>query len=64
MLNIDDAHGAALAADLRGAAARPVDLSRAQGPARLRARGLRYGDGGLAFELREGDARRCRCAAR
>ncbi len=54
VLNIDDAHGAALAVELRGGG---LDLwtCSAQGPARLAARALAYVDGGLAFELHEGD---------
>ena len=53
VLNIDDAHGAQLAQTLRAA---PLDLwtCSTQGPARLRAQGLRHDDGGLAFELHEG----------
>jgi UDP-N-acetylmuramoyl-L-alanyl-D-glutamate--2,6-diaminopimelate ligase len=55
VLNIDDAHGAELAAALAPA---PLDLwtCSTQGPARLRARGLHHRDtGGLAFELCEGE---------
>jgi MurE/MurF fusion protein len=54
VLNIDDPHGAELAATLRHA---PLDLwtCSTQGPARLRAQGLCHDDGGLAFELLEGD---------
>jgi UDP-N-acetylmuramoyl-L-alanyl-D-glutamate--2,6-diaminopimelate ligase len=54
VLNIDDPHGAELAATLRHA---PLDLwtCSTQGPARLRAQGLHHDDGGLAFELLEGD---------
>jgi len=55
VLNIDDAHGAELAATLRHS---PLDLwtCSTQGPARLGAEGLHHDDGGLAFMLREGDA--------
>ena len=54
VLNIDDPHGAELAARLRG---KPLDLwtCSTHGPARLSAQGLHHDDGGLAFELREGD---------
>ena len=54
VLNIDDPHGAELAATLRRA---PLDLwtCSIQGPARLSAQGLHHGAGGLVFELREGD---------
>jgi UDP-N-acetylmuramoyl-L-alanyl-D-glutamate--2,6-diaminopimelate ligase len=53
-INIDDPQGAALAAEL--AAAPPLDVwtVSATSPARLRASGLRYVDGGLAFDLHEG----------
>jgi UDP-N-acetylmuramoyl-L-alanyl-D-glutamate--2,6-diaminopimelate ligase len=55
VVNIDDAQGAALAAELQGGA---IDLWTVslQGPARLRAEGLHYADGGLAFDAVEGDA--------
>jgi UDP-N-acetylmuramoyl-L-alanyl-D-glutamate--2,6-diaminopimelate ligase len=56
VLNIDDAQGAALAQEL--AVRGDLDLwtySISQ-PARLRAENLRYEAGGLAFELREGEA--------
>jgi MurE/MurF fusion protein len=54
VLNIDDAHGAELAGTLRHA---PLDLwtCSTHGPARLMAQDLHHDDGGLAFELREGD---------
>ena len=48
--------GAALAAELQRRHARRVDLLDAGAPARLRAASLGYDDGGLAFELHEGDA--------
>ncbi len=54
VLNIDDAHGAVLAEQLRGTGIELWTCS-TQGPARLGAQALRYVDGGLAFELREGD---------
>jgi MurE/MurF fusion protein len=56
VLNVDDAHGAALAEELRGM---PIDLwtCSAQGRARLAATARAYVDGGLAFELHEGDTR-------
>ncbi|MGL6110375.1 MAG: Mur ligase family protein, partial [Rubrivivax sp.] len=54
VLNIDDAHGAALAKELRGTGIELWTCS-TQGPARLSAQAQRYVDGGLAFELREGD---------
>lgn len=56
VLNIDDEHGAQLAQTLRAA---PLELwtCSTQGPARLRAQGLHHDDGGLAFELREGNQR-------
>jgi MurE/MurF fusion protein len=52
-INVDDETGAALAAEL---SAGPLALwtVSTQGPARLRASGLRYEDGGLVFELHEG----------
>jgi len=55
VLNVDDAHGAELAATLSHA---PLDLwtCSTQRPARLWAHGVGHVDGGLAFELREGDA--------
>jgi murE/murF fusion protein len=54
VLNIDDEHGAQLAQTLRAAA---LDLwtCSTQGPARLGAQGVHHDDGGLAFEVREGD---------
>ena len=63
VLNIDDAHGAALAEELRGTGIELWTCS-TRGPARLNAQAQRYVDGGLAFELLEGDARACRCAVR
>jgi len=55
-INTDDAQGAALAAELVDG---PLDLWTVSvtGPARLRADGLTYIDGGLAFELVEGAQR-------
>ena len=54
VLNIDDEHGAQLAQTLRAA---PLDLwtCSTQGQARLCAQGVHHDDGGLAFEVREGD---------
>jgi murE/murF fusion protein len=54
VLNIDDEHGAQLAQTLRAA---PLDLwtCSIHGPARLSALGVRHDDGGLAFEVREGE---------
>jgi UDP-N-acetylmuramoyl-L-alanyl-D-glutamate--2,6-diaminopimelate ligase len=54
-INVDDEAGARLAAELvaRGL---PVWTSALAGPARLQARDLRYQDGGLAFEVVEGDS--------
>ena len=56
VLNIDDEHGAQLAQALHAA---PLDLWTCsfQGPARLRAQGVHHDDGGLAFELCEGEQR-------
>ena len=53
VVNIDDAQGAALAAELAGSG---LDLwtTALDQPARLRAAGLHYADGGLAFTLAEG----------
>jgi UDP-N-acetylmuramoyl-L-alanyl-D-glutamate--2,6-diaminopimelate ligase len=53
VINIDDEQGANLADELGALDVWTVSTSR---PARLRASGLRYVDGGLAFELHEGDA--------
>ncbi len=54
VLNVDDAHGATLASELRTGR---IDLwtCSVQGSARLSARALRYESGGLAFDVREGD---------
>jgi len=54
VLNIDDEHGAQLAQSLRAA---PLDLwtCSTQGPARLCAQGVHHDDGGLAFDVHEGD---------
>ena len=54
VLNFDDAHGAQLAVTLRHA---PLDLwtCSTHGPARLRAMHLSHAEGGLAFELCEGE---------
>jgi UDP-N-acetylmuramoyl-L-alanyl-D-glutamate--2,6-diaminopimelate ligase len=55
VVNIDDLRGARLALELQGAL--DVWTYSVQAPARLRAKQLRYIDGGLAFELCEGDER-------
>ena len=52
VLNLDDAKGAALAAELAGRL--EVWTYAVEGAARLSAHGLHYEAGGLAFELREG----------
>jgi len=56
VVNVDDEQGAALAAELQAAT---LDLwtTAVAGPARLRAEGLAYVDGGLAFTLAEGAQR-------
>ncbi len=53
VVNIDDAHGAALHAELAG---RPLDLWSVaiDAPARLRAQDVRHGARGLAFSVTEG----------
>jgi UDP-N-acetylmuramoyl-L-alanyl-D-glutamate--2,6-diaminopimelate ligase len=53
VINVDDLQGRALAAELPALDVWSVST---QAPARLSARALRYVDGGLAFELHEGDA--------
>ena len=53
VVNIDDARGSELAAALHGSALDLWTVSATQ-PARLRARHIRYGNDGLAFELVEG----------
>jgi MurE/MurF fusion protein len=53
-INIDDEHGAALALELAGSLA--LWTSSLHRPARLRAQQLHYADGGLAFDVHEGDA--------
>ena len=53
VVNVDDEKGAELASQLGGLDLWTVSTQRA---ARLRAQALRYVDGGLAFELHEGDA--------
>jgi UDP-N-acetylmuramoyl-L-alanyl-D-glutamate--2,6-diaminopimelate ligase len=52
-INIDDEQGARLADELSALDVWTVSAVR---PARLRASGLRYVDGGLAFEVQEGDS--------
>jgi UDP-N-acetylmuramoyl-L-alanyl-D-glutamate--2,6-diaminopimelate ligase len=56
VVNVDDARGAVLASELSGA---PLDVwtCSARGPARLAATNLGYVDGGLAFDLHEGEQR-------
>jgi len=54
VVNLDDAKGAALAAELAGRL--DVWTYAVEGAARLSAHGLHYEAGGLAFELREGAA--------
>ncbi len=56
VVNIDDAQGAALAGELSGAGGLDLWTVSTGTSARLRADGLRYIDGGLAFTLHEGDA--------
>lgn len=56
VINVDDAQGAALAAELAGGAL-DVWTCSVGGTARLAAHDLRYVDGGLAFELAEGSER-------
>jgi UDP-N-acetylmuramoyl-L-alanyl-D-glutamate--2,6-diaminopimelate ligase len=53
VLNLDDPQGAALAQALTARGDLDLWTYSLQQPARLRAEGLRYEDGGLAFELRE-----------
>ncbi|MDP1646872.1 MAG: UDP-N-acetylmuramoyl-L-alanyl-D-glutamate--2,6-diaminopimelate ligase [Rubrivivax sp.] len=55
VINTDDAHGAALADELRGSGIELWTVS-LLAPARLQARGLGCADGGLVFEVAEGDA--------
>ena len=54
VLNIDDERGAALAGELQGGALDVWTYS-TRGQARLHATNLAYIDGGLAFDLREGE---------
>jgi len=56
VVNVDDAQGAALAAELQGRAPDLWTVS-LRGPARLAAQGLRYVDGGLACTVVEGGQR-------
>lgn len=55
VVNIDDAQGAALAAELQGQGLEVWTVS-IHRPARLHAQDVRYVDGGLAFDLVEGGA--------
>ena len=56
VVNVDDARGAVLASELSGT---PLDVwtCSVRGPARLAATNLGYVDGGLAFDLYEGEQR-------
>jgi UDP-N-acetylmuramoyl-L-alanyl-D-glutamate--2,6-diaminopimelate ligase len=56
VVNVDDARGAVLASEL---SATPLDVwtCSVRGPARLAATNLGYVDGGLAFDLHEGEQR-------
>jgi UDP-N-acetylmuramoyl-L-alanyl-D-glutamate--2,6-diaminopimelate ligase len=56
VVNVDDARGAVLASELSGT---PLDVwtCSVRGPARLAATNLGYVDGGLAFDLHEGEQR-------
>ena len=56
VVNLDDPQGAALAAELDAGALELWSYSLSDPAARLRASGLAYVDGGLAFTLHEGDA--------
>lgn len=55
-INVDDAQGAALAAELQGEGRLDLWTVSSSGPARLVAEGVHYTAGGLAFTLREGGA--------
>jgi UDP-N-acetylmuramoyl-L-alanyl-D-glutamate--2,6-diaminopimelate ligase len=55
-VNVDDEHGALLAAELSGSSLDLWTVSLVR-PARLQARGLAYFDGGLGFDAVEGDER-------
>ena len=57
VINIDDAWGAQLAAELQQAGTLDVWTVSLQSPARLQAQGLHYETAGLAFTLAEGPAR-------
>lgn len=56
VLNVDDAKGAGLAAELQGSGLALWTYSVRDTSARLRAADVRYVDGGLAFTLHEGEA--------
>ena len=56
VVNIDDEQGAALAERLRDAARSTCGPARCTDAARLAARAIGYRDGGLGFDVREGDA--------
>jgi UDP-N-acetylmuramoyl-L-alanyl-D-glutamate--2,6-diaminopimelate ligase len=53
VVNIDDAHGEALAAELRGSTLDLWTYATRPGAARLRASGISHRDGGLAFTVHE-----------
>ncbi|KAF1023211.1 MAG: UDP-N-acetylmuramoyl-L-alanyl-D-glutamate--2,6-diaminopimelate ligase [Paracidovorax wautersii] len=62
VLNVDDAHGRELAAQLAGREDLAVwTYGVAQDAARLRATGVTYEDGGLAFDVTESGAVQARC---
>jgi UDP-N-acetylmuramyl-tripeptide synthetase len=66
VVNVDDATGAALASELQGGALQLISVGfdgPADNPPTLRGHGLRFDDGGLAFEVAEGTQRASvRCA--
>lgn len=55
VINVDDAHGAALAQDLQAQAQAPLEVwtVAVHAPARLQARNVRHGARGLCFEVQE-----------
>ena len=57
VINVDDPAGAGLAAELALEAGLDCWTVSADGPARLRAEGVHYREGGLAFDVVEGEAR-------
>ena len=56
VINVDDAHGAALAQDLVAQGQLDVWTVAVDAPARLQAKDVRHGLRGLRFEVQEGDA--------